>query len=98
MSVRLHAPAALTPAKEPQYALDMRLSGHRSGSGRCGKVKILYPTGTQASDPWPVALLTAQTRITYLNEENNVSKCYTAFLISKGPGEASVFLLAQGEV
>jgi hypothetical protein len=42
VSGQLHAPAALPPGKEPRYALDRRLDGPQSRSGRCGEEKNLY--------------------------------------------------------
>jgi hypothetical protein len=44
VSDQLHAPAALTPDKEPRYPLDKRLGR----SGRCEKRKIFY---SQESTP-----------------------------------------------
>jgi hypothetical protein len=40
---QLHAPAALPRDKSPWYALDRRLGGHQSRSGRCGEKKISQP-------------------------------------------------------
>jgi hypothetical protein len=42
--------------KNPQYQLDRRLGGPQSRSGRRGEEKILDPTGTRTSTPWPVAI------------------------------------------
>jgi hypothetical protein len=50
MSGQLHAPAALTPGKEPRYPLDRRLGGPQSRSGR-REEKILVPAGTRTPTP-----------------------------------------------
>jgi hypothetical protein len=49
-SGQLHAPAALSPGKEPPYPLDRRLSGPQSRSGRLGEEKILHYRDSN-SDP-----------------------------------------------
>jgi hypothetical protein len=41
MSGQLHAPAALSPWKDPRYALDRRLGGPQSRSGHLGEGKFL---------------------------------------------------------
>jgi hypothetical protein len=51
VSVRLHAPAALSLEKEPPVQLDMRLSGPQGRSGRRGEEKILDPPGTRTPNP-----------------------------------------------
>jgi hypothetical protein len=57
VSGQIHAPAALTHEKEPQYVLDRRLGGPQSRSGRCGE-KILTPAGNRTWAVQPVALPT----------------------------------------
>jgi hypothetical protein len=48
----VHAPAALTPGKEPlRYSLDRRLGGPQSRSRRRGEEKILDPTRTRTPAP-----------------------------------------------
>jgi hypothetical protein len=48
VSGQLHAPAALPPGKDPQYALDRRLGGPQSRSGRGGEEKnSQYPPGIE---------------------------------------------------
>jgi hypothetical protein len=49
VSGQLHAPAALPPGKSPRYPFYRRLGGPQSRSGRCGEVKVFYPTGTRTS-------------------------------------------------
>jgi hypothetical protein len=53
MSGQLHAPAALSPRKEPPAPLDRRLGGPHNQSGRRGEKKILDLIGTRT--PTPVA-------------------------------------------
>jgi hypothetical protein len=70
MGGQLHAPAALPPGKEPRFSLDRRLGGPQNRSGRLGEEKILDPTGTltpipQSSNPEPVAIPTALSRLQY---------------------------------
>jgi hypothetical protein len=61
VSSQLHAPAALHPAKEPQYPLDKRLDVLQSRSAHCGVNKnILHLSGIELrpSSPRPVAIPT----------------------------------------
>jgi hypothetical protein len=44
VSGQIQAPAVLTPGKDPRYALNKKLSGPQSLSGRYGEVKILGRT------------------------------------------------------
>jgi hypothetical protein len=43
VSGQLHAPAALSPGKEPCYSLDRRVGGLQSRSGRGGDEKNSQP-------------------------------------------------------
>jgi hypothetical protein len=51
MSGQLHAPAALPQGKSPWYALDRRLGGPQSGSGRGGEEKNPSPAGNRTLEP-----------------------------------------------
>jgi hypothetical protein len=48
MSSKFHDPAALPLGKSPRYALNRRLGGPQSRSGRYGEVQILDRTGNPA--------------------------------------------------
>jgi hypothetical protein len=48
---QLHAPAALSLGKSPQYPLERMLGGPQNRSGRHGEEKILDPTGTRTPTP-----------------------------------------------
>jgi hypothetical protein len=55
---QLHAPAALTLRKRPEYTFDRRLGGHQSRSGRCGVQNSFCPyreanPGCQARKSYP---------------------------------------------
>jgi hypothetical protein len=51
MSGQHHAPAALSPGKEPRYLLDRRLGGLQNWSGRRGKDRDIAPNGTRTQTP-----------------------------------------------
>jgi hypothetical protein len=47
VSGQLHAPAALTPRKEPRYQLDRRMGGPQSQSGQHGEGKSFILLGLE---------------------------------------------------
>jgi hypothetical protein len=63
VSGQLHAPAALTPMKEPRYPLGGRLGGLQSRSGHDGEEKVPVLPGIE---PWSSSLVTVLTDLPWL--------------------------------
>jgi hypothetical protein len=52
LSSQLHDLSALPPGKSPRCALERRLDGPQSRSGRYGEIKILDSTRTRTPTPY----------------------------------------------